>query len=29
MGTHDELLAAHGLYAQLHRMQFEKQEKVM
>ena len=26
MGTHDELLAKQGLYYQLHRMQFEKQE---
>ena len=28
MGTHDELLAQQGLYYQLHRMQFEKQEKM-
>ena len=29
MGTHEELLAKHGVYYQLHKMQFEKQEKVM
>ena len=29
MGTHDELLARQGLYYQLHRMQFEKQEKLV
>jgi len=29
MGTHDELLARQGLYYQLHRMQFEKQEKMV
>ena len=29
MGTHDELLAKQGLYYQLHRMQFEKQEKLV
>ena len=29
MGTHDELLAKQGLYYQLHRMQFEKQEKMV
>ncbi len=29
MGTHDELLAKMGFYYQLHKMQFEKQEKVM
>ena len=28
MGTHDELLAKMGFYYQLHKMQFEKQEKV-
>ena len=28
MGTHDELLAKKGFYYQLHKMQFEKQEKV-
>ena len=28
MGTHDELLAMQGFYYQLHKMQFEKQEKV-
>ena len=28
MGTHDELLARQGFYYQLHKMQFEKQEKV-
>jgi ATP-binding cassette subfamily B protein len=29
MGTHEELLAKQGLYYQLHRMQFEKQEKLV
>lgn len=28
MGSHDELLARKGFYYQLHKMQFEKQEKV-
>ena len=28
MGSHEELLARKGLYYQLHKMQFEKQEKV-
>ena len=28
MGTHDELLAKMGFYYQLHKMQFEKQEKM-
>ncbi len=27
MGTHDELLAMNGFYANLHKMQFEKQKK--
>ena len=29
MGTHEELLAKHGFYYQLHKMQFEKKEKVL
>ncbi|MEP7254852.1 MAG: ABC transporter ATP-binding protein [Ferruginibacter sp.] len=29
MGTHEELLSKMGFYYQLHKMQFEKQEKVM
>jgi len=29
MGTHDELLQKQGFYYQLHKMQFEKQEKVI
>jgi ATP-binding cassette, subfamily B, multidrug efflux pump len=29
MGTHEELLSKRGFYYQLHRMQFEKQEKVL
>jgi ATP-binding cassette subfamily B protein len=29
IGSHDELLAKRGFYYQLHKMQFEKQEKVM
>jgi ATP-binding cassette subfamily B protein len=29
IGTHDELLAREGFYYQLHKMQFEKQEKVI
>jgi ATP-binding cassette subfamily B multidrug efflux pump len=29
MGTHDELLAQQGFYYQLHKMQFEKQERVI
>ncbi len=29
MGTHDELLAKRGFYYQLHKMQFEKQEKLI
>ena len=29
MGTHDELLSKMGFYYQLHKMQFEKQEKVL
>ena len=28
MGTHDELLSKMGFYYQLHKMQFEKQEKM-
>ena len=27
LGTHDELLEKRGLYYQLHKMQFQKQEK--
>jgi hypothetical protein len=27
MGTHDELIAKQGHYYQLHKLQFEKQEK--
>ncbi len=29
MGSHDELLAKRGFYYQLHKMQFEKQEKLV
>ena len=29
MGSHDELLARQGFYYQLHKMQFEKQEKLV
>ncbi len=29
MGTHEELLAKQGFYYQLHKMQFEKQEKLV
>ena len=29
MGTHEELLAKHGFYYQLHKMQFEKKEKMV
>ena len=29
MGTHEELLAKQGFYYQLHKMQFEKKEKVL
>jgi ATP-binding cassette subfamily B protein len=28
-GSHDELLAKQGLYYQLHKMQFEQQEKIL
>ena len=29
IGTHEELLARHGVYYQLHKMQFEKQEAII
>ena len=29
VGNHEELLAKHGFYYQLHKMQFEKKEKML